>query len=397
MTTGIRRRWISIAVIMLAALTLAACGGPPPAASWSGLTVSGQTAYLAATDRIYAIDTNVKTPNASRLLWSFPPLEQGARVTFHSQPAVSENGDVLFAGSDSAAGSSAVFALDTQLLVDAGEPPNTKKTASIVWAYPAGENPPPLGSIYGGVAYDGKSIYAGTSDGQVISIGAQTGQVNWVFTATQRIWSSPVVSGSVVYVASQNHSLYALRASDGSKLWTFQSNALMPGTPAVYGDTVYAGSLDNQVYAIQADAGTQKWAFDAQGWVWDGPILFDNILYFGTLNGDFYALSRAGTPVWEQPLKLEGGIRAQPLVTQDVIYVATQARKLYAIERASRAIKWTFTALQDGEQLLTTPVLAGESLLVAPMSAGGSPTRLYAVDAQSGNLQWQYPAPEVKP
>ena len=398
MTTGFLRRWASIAVIMLAALLVSACGGPPPANSWSGLIVSDQTAYLAATDRIYAIDTNVKTPNSNRLLWSFPPLEQNARVTFHSQPAASDGG-VLFAGSDSSAGTSAVFALDTKQIVDAGEPPNTKKTVNIKWAYPAGEDPPPLGSIFGGVAYDGNSIYVGTSDGHVISLGAETGQVNWVFTSTQRIWSSPVVSGSVVYVSSQNHNLYALHAKTGAEVWSqpFRAGAMMAGSPTVYGNTVYVGSLDNKVYAVNAADGTQKWAFDAQGWVWDGPILFDNTLYFGTLNGNFYALSREGTPVWSQSLKLEGGIRAQPLVTPGTIYVPTLARKLYAIDRASQAIKWTFTALQDGEQLLTTPVLAGESLLVAPMPSGGSPTRLYAVDAQSGNLQWQYPAPEVKP
>lgn len=369
---------------MLATVLVSACGGPPPATSWSGLTVSGQTAYLAATDRIYALDTNVKTPNATRLLWSFPPADQNASVTFHSQPALSESG-ILFAGSDGATGNGFVFAVET---ANKGQP---------VWSYPASaEGGAHLGSIYGGVAYDGKSVYAGTNDGNVVSINAANGQLNWIITTT-RIWSAPAISGTTVYVASQNHNLYALNAANGSTKWTFTAGAMMAGTPTVYGNTVYVGSFDNKVYAINAGEGKQKWAFEAQGWVWDGPILFENTLYFGDLGGYFYAVNKEGALVWSQPLKLEGGIRAQPLVTSDMIYVPTQARKLYAINRADQTIKWTFTALQDGESLLTTPVLVGESLLVAPQPSGGSPTRLYSVDAVSGNLQWQFPAPEVKP
>lgn len=385
MTTGIPRRWASIAVIMLATVLLSACGGPPPATTWSALIVSDQTAYLAATDRIYVIDTNVRTPNSNRLLWSFPPADQNAAVTFHSQPALSEDG-TLFAGSDSPSGQGVIFALDTS---SQGQP---------VWGYPpSGDNQPKLGSIYGGIAYDGESVYAGSNDGSVVSLKAETGQPNWVFTATQRIWSSPVVSDLTVYVGSQDHNLYALNAANGSVKWTYTASAVIAGTPSVYGDTVYAGSLDNKLHAVNAQSGAQKWEFAAQGWIWDGPVMFDSTLYFGDLSGNFYALRLDGTPVWNQPLKLEGGIRAQPLVTEDTIYIATQARALYAIDRVSQAVKWTFTALHDGESLLTAPVLAGDSLLIAPLPSGGSPIRLYAVDAQSGNLQWQFPAPEVKP
>jgi len=399
LTTVTSRRWAPIAVIILIAVMLSACGGgPPPATSWSGLIVSGETAYLAATDRIYAIDTNRKTPNSNRLLWSFPPLDQNATVTFHGQPALSEDG-ALFAGSDSLTGQGAIIALDTTQIIEAlSEGTTVRKTAKPQWSYPPDDKTPSPGSIFGGVTYDGASIYAATNDGRVFSFDAATGAPHWVFTATQRIWSSPVVSGSMVYAAAQDHNLYALNAATGRPVWNapFKASALLAGTPTVYGNTIYVGSIDQKVYAVNAADGTPKWPqpFEAQGWVWDGPILFDNVLYFGDLSGNFYALSREGTPVWTQPLKLDGGIRAQPLVTPDTLYVPTLARKLYAIDRATQAIKWTFTAEHDGEQLMTTPVLVGDLILVAPVPSGGSPVRLYAVDAESGNLVWRYPAPE---
>lgn len=410
LTNHISRRWAAIAVIVCSAGLVSACGGPPPATSWSGLTVSGETAYLASTDRIYAIDTNPLTNNQQRQLWTFPPIGQGASFTFHAKPLVSDEG-ILYSGSDNPGNSgNFVFALETDRIIDVGEPPNLSKTAETGWRYPSSENQLSLGSIYGGVSANGDSIYAATGKGQIVSFAAnpdgQAGQVNWVFTTTQPIWSSPVVSGSVVYVASQDHHLYALDAETGSEIWKFAADAALAGTPTVHGDTVYAGSLDQKLYAVDAASGSVKWEFATQGWLWDGPAVYDNTLYLGDLSGNLYALDLDGREIWTLPSgteltpsnienknKLEGMIRAQPLVTEDRIYLATGAGKLYALERATQSYVWTFppAAAQGGEQFLTTPVLVGETLLVAPVPSGASPVYLYAINAVSGNAQWLFP------
>jgi len=318
---------------------------------------------------------------------------------------VSDSG-ILYAGSDSSNERGVVFALDTTQTINTGEVPNTTKTVNIKWSYPAGENPPPLGSVFGGVAYDSDSVYAGTSDGRVISLEAtpesEFGRLNWTFPPTTtepigRIWASPVVSGERVYVTSQDHYLYALDAATGEQVWKFRAGAMLAGKPTVHANSVYVGSFDQKLYALDAATGAKKWEFTAQGWLWDGPAVLDDTLYFGDLSGHLFAVRLDGTPAWDQPVTLEGAIRAQPLVTDDQIFVVTQARKAYALDRASRAIDWTFTALQDGESLLTTPVRVGDSLLIAPIPSGGSPTRLYAINATSGNLQWQFPAPQAQP
>jgi len=404
-------RWLSIAVIVFCAGLITACGGPPPPTSWSGLTVSNETAYVASTDRIYAIDTNPLTNNQQRQIWTFPPPGQGASFTFHAKPLAGDDG-ILYSGSDNQSNSgNFVFALATDQVIDVGEPPNLSKTANTAWTYPSGENQLSLGSIYGGVSSAGDSILAATGKGQIVSWSANPhgaeGQINWVFTTTQPIWSTPVVSGSVVYVTSQDHHLYALDADTGSEIWTFAADAALAGTPTVYGDTVYVGSLAQKLYAVDAATGAVRWEFTAQGWLWDGPAVYDDILYLGDLSGNLYALDLDGSELWrlasgteltpadpENKNKLEGMIRAQPLVTEDRIYLATSAGKLFALERDTQRHVWTFTALQGGEQFLTTPVLVGETLLVAPMPSGASPVRLYAVNVVSGNAQWLFPPPQ---
>ncbi len=412
MTTRIARRWLSIAVIVLAAGLMAACGGALPPTSWAGLTTSGSIAYLASTDRIYAVDTNPLTNNLQRQIWAFPPAGQNASVTFHSQPFISESG-ILFAGSDGSNGQGILFALDTTRTVSAGEAPNTTITVDVRWSYPDSEDAPRLGSIFGGVAYQGNTVYAGTSDGRVISLRARLelplGELNWTFPATTaapigRIWSSPVVSGGIVYAASQDHYLYALDAATGEQKWKFQAGAVLAGAPTVYRDTVYVGSFDQKLYAVNAATGARKWEFAAQGWLWDGPTVFDDVLYLGDLSGNLYAVGLDGREIWrlasgtelKAANKLEGTIRAQPLVTEDRIYVATGAGRLYALDRATQREVWTFKG-QDGEQFLTTPALVGDSLLVAPLPAGGASARLYAINTQSGNLEWRFPEAQAQP
>ena len=378
MTSRFPRRWWSIAVIVFAAVLLSACGGAAPPTSWSGLTVSGATAYLAATDHIYALDTNPDTRDLERQLWTYPPAGQNASVTFHSQPVVTADG-VLYAGSDGITGRGLIVALDT-----------TRQGAQVMQFPQADAQAQTLGSVFGGLAYDGQSVFAGTSDGHLVALDAATLNLLWTFTTTQRIWSTPVVTNGVVYATSQDHNLYALSADTGKEIWRFKANAMLAGAPTIDGDTAYVGSIDQKLYAVDLATGQMKWEYDALGWVWDGPAVFDGVLYFGDMKGHVYAIDRDRKPVWSQPMTLEGAIRAQPLVTESQIFVVTQARKVYAINRNTQVQEWTFTTQQDGEALLTAPVLANDLLLVAPIPSGGSPTRLYALDPRSGNLEWQF-------
>ena len=356
--------------------------------------MSDDVAYLTATDRVYAIDIQPDTNNQQRELWTYPPATEGSAVTFHGQPYLSEDG-ILYAGTDSATSKgNYVVALNTRQVVEVGEPPNTVPTASVKWLAP---NPPSLSSIFGGLTGDGRALYFGTDGHQVVSldVSRESPTVGWVYTTTERIWSMPVVTGSVAYATSQDASLYALDAETGRPLWDepFTASATLAGNPAYHDGVVYVGSFDQRLSAVDAATGEQRWEFATQGWLWDGPAVFDDTLYFGDLSGYLYALDLNGQPVWPQPVQLTGMIRAAPLVTADRLYVATGARKVYALDRESGRVQWEFTGDHDGEQFLTTPVLAGDQLLAAPLPAGASPVRLYAINAASGNALWQFPAP----
>lgn len=384
MKTSLTRRWLPIAVIAFATGFITGCVGGSPFSSWPAVIVSEETAYLASDQAVYAIDTDTNTNNNLRQKWIFPSGEADGvgGMTFHAQPILSDEGILYFASDSLGTPSGRIFAMDAE-------------TGRVRWRFPS-QNEETLANIFGGLAYDGESLYANTSTGFVISVDAdpQTGgTLNWTFDTEVQLWSTPVFSDSTVYVASQDHHLYALNADNGNVKWSFEAEAMLAGTPTVHGDTVYVGSFDQKMYAINASNGRLRWAFEASGWLWDGPAIFDDTLYFGDLNGILYAVNRNGRMIWSETL--DGAIRATPLVTADRIYVGTRARLLYALNRVSGNAVWPAPLIieQDGAELLTTPVLIDNTLYVAPLPAGGEPVRLIAINAESGNPEWTFPPP----
>lgn len=380
------RRWYTIAFILLAAMIMSGCVGGLASSSWPGLVISDGLAYITSVQGVYAVNIDPNINNALRQEWVFPTGAEGEDVggmTFHATPVLTPDNVLYFASDSAGRPAGRVFAFNTEVRAE-------------LWRYPPKEESP-LSNIFGGLAYDGDSVYASTSNGFVISLDARLGTLNWAFDTEQQLWSTPVVSDSTVYVTAQDHNLYALNARDGSVKWTFAAGALLVGTPTLYQGTIYAGSFDQNLYAIDASSGTLEWTFKAQGWLWDGPEVFDDTLYFGDLSGNLYAVDLNGRQLWTT--ELQGAIRAQPLVTEDRIYVGTQQRLLYALDRTTRNPVWPapFMIEQEGAELLTTPVLIDDRLFITPIPAGNPPVRLYAIQAASGNVVMRFPDPSAPP
>lgn len=386
----LKRRWSAIALMMVSMSLLAACGGAPPVTSWPGMTVDGSTAYVASSDQILAIDTSPDTPDTGRQKWIFKPGSSG--IAFQSQPALSDDRKVLYLGTDSITGNSgAVIALDL-----------TVKNITVTWAYPMTNTDFSPGNIYGGIVLANGKLFFADGLGQLFALDANTGRMAWQQpfnpNTGARIWSTPAVNDKLVFVASQDHHVYAVDQSTGDLAWKFPvaeapQVGTFSGSPAVYSDTLYVGSFDSNLYALDL-TGKLKWTFKADGRLWDPPAEVDGILYFGDLNGDVYALDAAtGLAKWSQPAKVEGGVRATPLIADGKIYIGTDQFKLYALDTSGHFYWQNPFAGKDGEMFVVTPAITGTTLIALPNLAGSTPTRLYGLNADTGAQLWSFPAP----
>jgi outer membrane protein assembly factor BamB len=78
-------------------------------------------------------------------------------------------------------------------------------------------------------------VYVGSNDRYLYALDATTGTERWKFTAGDRMYSTPAVSGGVVYVGSDDDYLYALDATTGTERWKFKTSNHVLSSPAVSG------------------------------------------------------------------------------------------------------------------------------------------------------------------
>jgi outer membrane protein assembly factor BamB len=391
-------RWSLTALVVLAALTLAGCGGQAPATAWPGLTPGDGVVYLTTTTKAYAIyaaDGIQKWPYEHKVAQAGLFGSNMVSDQLHAKPALGDG--VVYFGSDSG----------YLLAVDA-------VTGSEKWPYRPDlptinllviniqEHPTP---VYAGPAVAGKKvIFVGTGN-QVYAVDAATGKPaqGWQpYDAGSRIWGTPLVVTDTVYVATLGHQLIALDLATGKPRWTFDKpTGALAGAPVFDNGVVYVGSFDKRLYAVDAASGQERWSFNANNWVWEGPVVVSNTLYFGDLGGNVYALdAKTQNPKWKQPFQAEGAVRATPLYADGKLYVGTDKGALYeldattgqpALDATTGQPRWPQPFKVPNARFLTTPLMQGGLLLVAPLQVS---TLLYGLDPSNGQTRWQFTPPK---
>lgn len=371
-------------------LLLAACGGAAPVTSWPGYTVPNNTAYLASSDELLAIDVTGDTAGAPLIGW--PQKAPSAGIGYYAQPALSPDGKTLYVATEQSNGNNGI--VQAWVNVERG----VQTAPAVKWTYPLTDTDYIPGNIYGAVVLDNGVLYVADGKGSVFALNAETGRPKWPapFRTLVRIWSSVVVDDQNIYAAGQDHFLYAINKVSGDQVWKFPGDGTtidaLVGSPTVQNGTVYVGTYGGTLYAVDAKTGKLKWSYKADGVLWDGPAVAHDTVYFGDRGGNVYALDAATGQNTRWTAKVEGSVKMTPLVDGEVVYVGTEQNRLYAFNANSGQPVWAqpFQA-HDGESLLVTPVIVSQTLLALPNLAGGDPVRLYGLNKATGALLWRYP------
>ncbi len=387
----IARRWLLIVSLVVLVFVIAACGGAPPVTSWPGYAIRQNTAYLASANQLIAVELGGDTAGVPLVGW--PVQTPNSALGYYTTPALAPDGKTLYVGTEQTNGNSGQ--VQAWVNVERG----TQAAPAMKWTYPLTTTDYIPGNIYGALALSDGVLYFGDGKGMVFAVNAEDGRPFWSipFPTRARIWSSVVVDAQNVYAASQDHFVYAIDKKSGKKVWQFPNEGTdidaLVGSPTVYDGTVYVGSFGGVLYAVDAVTGQLKWSFKAEGGLWDGPAMVDGTLYFGDQAGNVYALDAATgqNKLWS--VKVEGGVKMTPLVSEGVVYVGTDQFRMYAFRADSGQSVWAAPyKARDGETLMVTPNVVSTTLVVLPNLAGGTPTRLFGVNKNTGPELWLYPA-----
>jgi eukaryotic-like serine/threonine-protein kinase len=259
------------------------------------------------------------------------------------------------------------------------------------------------------------TLYFVSSTGSLVALDIATGQPRWVFateyerkfeaknlhgylSAAQTIpdaWdlftSSPAVADGKVYFGSGDGGVYAVDARAGILQWKFSTRDVVHASPTVVGHTVYIGSWDGNFYAIDADSGEQRWLFRGgedpaihnQVGFQSSAAVVDDTVYVGCRDAHVYALDvRSGRRKWDYPTS-KSWVNGTPAVRDGLVYVGTSdSSRFMALDARTGRLRFNFDAKA---YIFSSAALAGGIVYV-----GSHNGKLYALDAASGALAWEF-------
>lgn len=366
-----KRKLIPFILLITAALLLSACaGGSGVATSWPGISVDGETVYLAYNQHVYAIDLEDGTED-----WRYP-AEPNNQIAFYAPPTVAPDGQVL-----AGAYNNTLYSLNPEDTVQVEEVTSVREN----WTFTGAGN-----RLIGGALAHEEGIFVPSADNTLYALDLK-GDLRWEFSTEEPLWARPTTDEACdcIYLPSMDHHIYAVDAETGEQIWKSEDlGGSVVGTPTLSPEGVlYAGSFGSQMAAIDTQDGTILWSTPTSGWVWSGPLLHEGRLYFGDLEGTFYVLDAATGEVLNssQP---GSPIPEAPVLGDETVYFTAESGVLYAVDLEGKPV-WDKAILGDNgreSKLFTSPVLAGDRILVAPMNIDQV---LVALDLD-GNRLWGF-------
>lgn len=353
-TTQLRRpRWLFLLIVPV---VLTACAGArTPSTSWPGVVASGDTAYVAFNQAVYAVDLE-----DGREQWRFAP-EGDEATSFYAPPAIDPGEGVLYAGSYDGD----IVALDAE-------------SGAVVWQRQVSD-----GRIIGGPSLAGDLLLVPSSDRQVRALRTSNGQEVWSFTSERAFWSRPYVDGDRAYLAGLDHHLYALQAESGEVIWDKELDGALADEPASFNGALLVGTFGEELNAVDKENGDIEWSAPTEDWVWGNPAVGDGAAYFGDVSGNFFAVNDGGEVLWQ--LSLDSGVTASPAYKDGNLFYVTEEGGVFAREAAGNDPLWQED--QEG-RLLSDPVTTENGLLLVAALDGEN--LLTAYDAESSAIRWTY-------
>lgn len=221
------------------------------------------------------------------------------------------------------------------------------------------------GPVYSSAAIKDNKVYIGSYDKSLYCLDAATGAKLWSFATQGEILSSPAVDAQRVYFGSKDGFVYALNATTGELAWKFKTDSAVVNSPALGDGIVFIGSLDLYLYALDAATGKRLWRaqtmdYEKYSGIYSSPAYSNASVVFAGKNGFIYSTAKSGGRNFF--VRSRTAIYSSPVIKDDVIYLATFDRVLYALNEKDGKQKWK-RALDDTPY--ASPVVAGDSIYMA--------------------------------
>jgi eukaryotic-like serine/threonine-protein kinase len=306
----------------------------------SPAVVDGVVYIASMSGHLYAIDQQT-----GKERWNFK-----SRMPIASSPAVAD-GTVYFVSS---AGSLvAIDATSGELKWSFANEFERKFEARGLHGYPpAAQTIPDAWDVFtSSPAVANGRVYYGSGDGNVYAVQADSGVLHWKFATGNVVHASPALAHGVVYIGSWDGNFYAIDAVTGQLKWKFaggqdpanHNQVGFQSSAAVVGDTVFVGCRDAHVYAFDAATGRKKWDYPtSKSWVNGTPAVRDGLVYVGTSDSSRFMALDAATGRLRFNFDAKSYVFSSAALAGGLAYFGSHNGKLYAVDARTGGLAWEF-------------------------------------------------------
>jgi len=91
----------------------------------------------------------------------------------------------------------------------------------------------------------------------------------------------------------------------------------------------------------------ERWSFDTEGKIWSTPVVSDNVVYVASADHNLYAIdAESGNDIWR--FETKAAIMSTPLVANGKIYIGGCDRKFYSVDAATEEERLAANARENG-------------------------------------------------
>lgn len=207
-------------------------------------------------------------------------------------------------------------------------------TGAIIWTYET------KAEIVAEPLLHNNTLYFINGANALYSLNAKTGQLNWIYNRqetttkmTVRGGSRPSFADGLIYAGFSDGALVSVNATTGTVQWETQLNSNLrfkdiDSSPVVDGDNIYVNSYDDKLYCLSKKAGSVIWKSPYGGST--APLVVGDKLFYSSSNGNFYSLSKKdGALLWQ---KESLGLASAPISMKGLIIYGESEGALMAVD-----------------------------------------------------------------
>lgn len=245
-------------------------------------------------------------------------------------------------------------------------------------------------------------VLIGTGDGRVIAREAASGKVRWVAKVSSEVLAAPRAANGVTVVRTGDGKLFGLNSQTGAESWIYDRSVPTLtlrgiGAPVIAGDIVLAGFDNGRIAALDLHTGKLVW--DTALAVPSGrsdlermvdvdaePVVVDDIVYVAGFQGGVAAITLLdGQIQWTRDVSSYDEIA----VGGDRVYLTDEESNVWALNRETGASLWKQDKLAN--RFVTGPLFVDGHLVVGDFAG-----YLHWLDAANGEFEFRSQLEEMR-